>query len=87
MALAEIIKRASKERRQLDHVSWRAVCPRCGLIRNIRGDEVKKKYGDGYMRPENDFECEGARCKGKLKILYRIGEQRAIHLADIRRRT
>ena len=87
MGLNTILARATKERKTLDHVAWRCVCPRCGIEKNLRGEEVKKMEGDGRKRPEKEYMCENPRCIGKLKVLYKLDEKRAIHISDIRRRT
>jgi len=83
----QILEQAIAKRHPFDHIGWRGICANCGLDYNIFGEEVKKKYGDEYkdMR-EEDVECRNMKCKGRIKILYKMKEERAIHLTSIARR-
>ena len=88
MAIKEIRERANKQRRRYDHIGWRAICKRCGHEKNILGDEIRKTYGDGTKDLWNEeWECSSPRCKGRVKVLKKMPPTRALHLADILRRT
>ena len=80
--------RASKLRRQFDHIGWRGVCRRCGIARNLLGKEIYDKITKEYneYNPGDDMECNSPRCTGTLHFKGRMSEKRAVHLADILRR-
>ncbi len=87
MGYKEIIQRAASKRKRYDHIGWRAICPRCGLNANILGPEVRDKFGDAHADLRKLLvQCRSPRCAGKMKILYKMGEERAVHLSDIQRR-
>lgn len=87
MVYKKIIECANRFRGRYDHIGWRGVCKRCGLERNVFGEEIKKFYGDPYedLR-EREIPCNSPRCDRIIKILGKMPAERAIHLHDIKRR-
>jgi len=87
--LRDIKDRSKTKRRRFDHIGWRGVCKRCGLVRNLLGNEVYytlTKGVDNYDPRDEDMECSAPNCKGVIKFLGRMNEERALHLSDITRR-
>jgi hypothetical protein len=83
----EILEQAIANRRPYDHIGWRGICTKCGIDYNIFGEEVKKKYGDTYKDMKSvEVRCKRTECNGLVKVLYKMKEERAIHLTSIARR-
>lgn len=88
MSIKAILQRAEDTKRRYDHIGWRGICRRCGLSHNFLGQDIYKKYKDAHIdMREQELECKSPRCKGRVVSVYRMGEQRALHLCDIGRRT
>lgn len=83
--MEEIQERAVRTRRRFDHVAYRGICPRCGQNKNLLGQQLYNQKRDVYERPE-DYPCSTPDCTGIVKVLYKMNEDRSVHLADISRR-
>ncbi len=83
--IEEILDRAIRTKRRFDHVAYRGICPRCGKNKNLLGQQLYNQGRDVYERPK-DYPCDTPRCNGVVNILYKMNEDRAVHLCDIQRR-
>ena len=87
MSYKDIIKRAAALKGRHDHIGWRGICKRCGVDHNYIGEEIGRLFGDVRADLRRvPIRCKSTRCNGKVKILYKMGEERALHLQDIKRR-
>ena len=87
MAYKDILERAILNRGRYDHIGWRGICTRCGLDHNYIGEEIKRTFGDARADLKTRWiDCKSQRCGGTVKVLYKMGEERALHLCDIKRR-
>jgi len=88
MAIKKILERAQKQSSIYDHLGWRGICRNCGASLNILGEELRDSYPDPYINMrEEEVRCRNKRCRGRVKILYKMAPKRAKHLADIKRRS